>query len=279
MRYWLVLVFICAFTSSGQAAEEARTWTSGKFTIEATFVRFVEEDGTEKVELDTGKKLVSILISKLSDTDQTYLESLRMQAAEDDVTDWEFDSARAQRAIDKFKAATAELEKKYRKESATLNQKRARDQKRLVRIATVALEKAADDEAKKSNAADAVRIRKAAALLNDKPLDSYAGRKENGEVNSDWNKQLEDLLGDWKWGARGMKDKVTIFRDGTATGSWGGKGIWEKKDSRVLILWTNNKTGYGSPKWDTINLPLDLENVTGDSWVGPNMLRAEKIRR
>lgn len=288
MRSFVFLILILSVASTGLAAPQARTWTSGKFTIEATFVGF--QDG--KVRLDTGSKIVEIRESKLSAADQEYLSELRKQqqqaAARTGEVDAEIQSADALAAIKKYLAAAGELddthqqqrhrlEKKQQREQAELDAKQETERKRNRRTAILALQKSVDKAKQEGDLDDAVRIRDQIAQLKEGFSQAETG---STATNNDrrWPAQLQDLLGSWKWGARGMRDRVTFFEDGTATASWGGEGTWEKTPDRIVVKWHNNKTTYGSPKWDTINLPLDLDNVTGDSWIGPEMLRAEKIR-
>lgn len=303
MRYWLFGVILLCLVSSATAVEPRRMWTSGKFTVEATFVGFNEG----KVDLDTGAKIVSIPETKLSEADQAYLRELRKRWITVNVLptgfDWEFDSDTANSAIRKYEAAARELhesyeqsikklDKKQERERTGLSTKQGQQRKRVLREAVVTLEKAVAAERKAGNLDEAVRIRKAVAKLKKGfsqpppaperpkqtlPKQTIPSTTETTSGRS-WEAQLNDFLGEWKWGARGMKDRVTFNADGTATATWGGEGTWEKTKQRIVIKWHNNKTTYGSPKWDTINLPLDLDNVTGDSWVGPDMLRAEKIR-
>ena len=292
MRYWLICTLL-AFASTAGAEEPTRTWTSGGFSVEATFVKF--EDG--KVELDTGSKIVSILEAKLGKADQDYLADLRDRRLRDQQTaqeslptdfDWNFSSTDALAALKTYGAVTKELDeshtqdlkrftKQQERERNSLDAKHEQQRRRNLRDAVVALEKSAAKERKESNNAEATRIQKGIAKL--KQEFSKPATTHGSNADPDWPTQLGDLTGTWKWGARGMKDRVTFFEDGTATATWGGEGTWEKMEHRIVVLWLNNKTGFGSPKWDTINLPLDLQNVTGDSWVGPNMLRAEKIDR
>ena len=217
---------------------------------------------------------------------------LDQQTADDSLPtdfDWNFSSTAALAAMKTYRAVAKELDeshaqdvkrfaKQQKRERKSLDAKHEQQRRRNLRDAVVALEKSAAKESKESNNAEAVRIQKGIAKLK-LEFSKPAAATHGPNANADWTSQLGDLLGTWKWGARGMKDQVTFFENGTATATWGGEGTWKKTEHRIVVLWENNKTGFGSPKWDTINLPLDLQNVTGDSWVGPNMLRAEKIDR
>lgn len=293
-----VLFWASFFCASGVlAAEEMRTWTSGKFKVEARFVKFA--DG--KVELDTGSKTVQIVESKLSAADREYLAGLRRRQEEEARSlaevDGDVQSKKAIAALRKYRAFTKKIAEARNKNLKRLARTYQQDQENLVaeydqkrsrycRDALIALEAAMKAETKSGNREEVIRIKKEIASLKQRATQSSASPSAGSSSQTpaqpttaqlDWSAEREKLLGSWKWGARGMKDTAEFFEDGTATASWGGEGTWERQQQRILIKWLNNKTTFGSPKWDTMNMPIDVRTPGGDSWVGPGMLRAEKI--
>jgi hypothetical protein len=80
---------------------------------------------------------------------------------------------------------------------------------------------------------------------------------------------LSILIGSWNVQAKSNRG-VWVFRaDGTAVADNRISGFWTEERLCIRVVWNNGC-------WGTFSRPLAAQGVTGDSWIGPDTLRATK---
>ena len=187
---------------------------------------------------------------------------------------WNFKSAKANEALRKYQAARKKLDEAHEK---------SRRENREALIAKLQEEVKAATQA--NNLDDALAIRDAIKALS--PPEKVATAKEpkadvapNGTAKPPIKaSMLALLLGDWKVSDTKIAGHLEIWtfnRNGTVqiNMSQDQVGVWRMGSKGVDIRWQHLPPGNN---WNTLNSPLNRETVTGDSFTGAGVMRANKI--
>jgi len=193
--------------------------------------------------------------------------------AEEPSVQWTFQTAKANEAVRKYQGARKKLadtfEKTRRENLASLIEKLQEQ----VKAATTS-----------NNLDEALAIRDAIKTMQAAPIDS--GKVPERPTSVDGKAQnakrpanVDLVLGTWKTEAttavNGRVPSVWIFNpdhtvDLKGLGN-GVRGVWKLEKDCVRVRW---QTPPGA--WDSLRFPLNQPIVSGDSWMGRNIIRATK---
>ena len=194
--------------------------------------------------------------------------------AEEPPAAWTFKSAKANEALRKYQAARQKLDEAHEK---------SRAENREALIAKLQAEVKAATQA--NNLDDALAIRDAIKTLSLPEKVAAAKERKADAPPNDTAKpptkasMLARLLGNWKVSDSKIAGHLEIWtfnRNGTVqiNMSQDQVGVWRIGDKSVDIRWQHLPPGNN---WNTLNFPLDRETVTGDSFTGAGVMRANKI--
>lgn len=195
--------------------------------------------------------------------------------AEEATVTWSFKSAKANEAVRKYQAARKKLDDSYegdRKEN---------------RAALVAKMQEEVKAATKANSLDeALAIRDAIKVLQTVPRKTAKLPASPTSPDDKTDRTARDpnvgiLLGSWQVEITSPTKGTTRFvwtfnRDHSINLIGPGetsRGVWMLEKDYLSIRWPD-RTG----EWETFKLPLSPIQISGDSWVGNNSVRAIKIK-